>query len=112
MSKQNCWEHLNCGREPGGSKIKELGICPASTDASADGFLGGKNAGRACVYIVGTFCGGKTQGNHEQKRAHCERCEFYQHLRREHGAEMTVLQFGKYCREKSTPQATSVAGVG
>jgi len=24
----NCWEFKKCGREPGGEKASELGICP------------------------------------------------------------------------------------
>ncbi len=24
--KKNCWEHKNCGRQPGGAKAKELGV--------------------------------------------------------------------------------------
>jgi hypothetical protein len=28
--KLNCWEVKKCGREPGGVKVKELGVCPAS----------------------------------------------------------------------------------
>jgi hypothetical protein len=25
----NCWEFKNCGREIGGIKVKEMGVCPA-----------------------------------------------------------------------------------
>lgn len=35
--RQNCWEFKKCGREPGGAKASELGVCPAATDASSDG---------------------------------------------------------------------------
>ena len=31
MSLINCWEVKKCGREPGGAKVAELGVCPAST---------------------------------------------------------------------------------
>jgi hypothetical protein len=30
--KQNCWEYMKCGREPGGEKVAELGICRAAAD--------------------------------------------------------------------------------
>lgn len=107
----NCWDFSGCGRQPGGAKVKELGVCPASVDQTAHGFLGGMNAGRGCAYVVGTFCGGKVQGDHEQKREHCDKCEFYQKLREEHGASLSVLQFGKYRRAKLAVQsATSAHG--
>ncbi len=61
-AKQNCWEMKKCGREPGGVKTPELGLCPASTDKTADGLNGGKNGGRICWAVTGTFCGGKIQG--------------------------------------------------
>lgn len=25
--EKNCWEFKKCGRETGGSKVKELGVC-------------------------------------------------------------------------------------
>jgi hypothetical protein len=30
MSKLNCWELKKCGREAGGAKSNEMGICPAA----------------------------------------------------------------------------------
>ena len=58
MARQNCWEFFGCGRETGGEKVRELGECPASTDASADGLNNGKNAGRICWAVAGTLCDG------------------------------------------------------
>lgn len=83
--KKNCWEIENCGRDPGGSKVQELGVCPASTDTEADGLNGGKNAGRICWAIAGTFCGGKKQGTFAQKKMSCMSCEVYQTIQREEG---------------------------
>ncbi len=60
--KLNCWEYMKCGREPGGEKADELGICPAAADSSFDGLNRGKNAGRICWAVAGTFCSGETQG--------------------------------------------------
>jgi hypothetical protein len=48
MKKLNCREIKKCGREPGGAKVKGLGICPASTEERLDGIYRGKNGGRAC----------------------------------------------------------------
>ena len=44
MAKLNCWEFKKCGREAGGSKVGELGLCPAATTRAVDGVHDGKNA--------------------------------------------------------------------
>jgi len=75
--KQNCWEFKKCGREPGGTKTGEFGVCPAAVDASCNGLNGGKNGGRICWTITGTFCCGKVQGTFAQKRSSCITCDFY-----------------------------------
>ena len=58
MARENCWEFKSCGRQPGGSRVSDLGTCPASTEARIDGSNQGKNAGRACWFVAGTLCGG------------------------------------------------------
>ena len=75
--KQSCWEFKNCGREPGGAKVVELGVCLAATEASLDGVHGGKNAGRACWAVAGTLCGGEVQGTFAEKMGNCKSCDFY-----------------------------------
>jgi hypothetical protein len=75
--KLNCWEFKKCGREPGGNKISELGICPSAIETRTNGINEGKNGGRACWAIAGTLCGGKTQGTLAQKFGNCFDCEFY-----------------------------------
>ncbi len=99
MAKQNCWEFMKCEREPGGAKVHELGVCPAAIFTAADGFCGGKNGGRACVYITGTFCAGVIQGTYEEKNKNCAECDFYNILRQEHRAEITVFSFHRYVKE-------------
>ncbi len=89
--KTNCWEFKKCGRQPGGSKAAELGICPASTDKSLSGIHDGKNAGRACWVVAGTFCGGKPQGTAAQKEHTCFMCDFFQLVR--HEEELTDIGF-------------------
>jgi hypothetical protein len=81
--KKNCWEFKGCGREPGGKKAVELGICPATTDERLDGVHGGKNAGRACWVLAGTYCGGAVQGTFAQKYKNCAVCDFYKLVREE-----------------------------
>jgi len=48
MRLLNCWEVKKCGREFGGIKSQELGVCPASIQSKVDGINHGKNGGRAC----------------------------------------------------------------
>ena len=62
----NCWEFKKCGREVGGAKVEELGLCPAYPDH-----------GTHCARVAGTLCGGKVQGCFAQKLANCMQCDFY-----------------------------------
>ncbi len=76
MERQNCWEYMKCGRQPGGDKADVLGVCPAADDRSYDGINCGKNAGRFCWAVAGTFCGGKVQGTFADKRQSWLSCGF------------------------------------
>ena len=96
----NCWQFQECGRQPGGAKVSELGVCPAASFAPADGFCGGKNGGRACTYVAGTFCSGTVQGTHRDKAKLCAGCEFYRQLKTAHGVGMTFLSFDRYVRDR------------
>jgi hypothetical protein len=89
----NCWEFKKCGREPGGNKAKELGICPAAIDERLHGVHGGKNAGRACWVLAGTMCGGKVQGTFAQKNQNCAICDFFKTVKEEeHSAyELSIV---------------------
>lgn len=79
----NCWEFKKCGREPGGKKTAELGVCPSTTCTDLDGVHGGKNAGRACWVVAGSLCGGKIQGTYAKKLVNCWRCNFMNAVKRE-----------------------------
>lgn len=85
MLKMNCWEFKKCGRQLGGDKVKELGVCPSAQIESVNGVHGGRNGGRACYVIAGTYCGGKVQGSFAQKLSNCMACEFYKLLLKEEG---------------------------
>ncbi|MBF0308487.1 MAG: hypothetical protein HQL56_03010 [Magnetococcales bacterium] len=74
MGKTNCWEFMHCGREPGGAKVRESGICPAAAYRQSDGFNGGRNGGRACLFIKGTFCGTSAKSGSKEG---CPDCPFY-----------------------------------
>ena len=74
--KLNCWEFKKCGRQPGGDKARDLGICPVATQPELNGAHGGRNAGRACWVVAGSLCGGKIQGTYAQKLHNCWTCDF------------------------------------
>lgn len=81
--KKNCWEHKNCGRQPGGHKTHDLGVCPVTVNQDLHGAHGGTNGGRACWVIAGSLCGGKIQGTYAQKLTNCWRCEFMNQVKKE-----------------------------
>ena len=85
MKKVNCWEYKKCGREPGGAKEAELGICQAAKLSKVNGVNSGTNGGRVCWVIAGTLCGGKVQGSFAIKLANCLECEFYKSVIKEEG---------------------------
>ncbi len=62
----NCWEFMKCGRERGGDKVDEYGVCPAYPDH-----------GKHCACIAGTMCKGKPQGFFAHKMHDCLKCAFY-----------------------------------
>ncbi len=92
MGKKNCWDEKKCGREPGGAKVADMGVCPAAEDASSNGLNSGKNGGRICWAVAGTFCGGKKQGTFADKRLSCMGCEFYKKVNEEEGGGFVLLK--------------------
>lgn len=97
---QNCWEFKDCGREPGGHRSAERGICPAATFEVADGFLGGINGGRACSFISGTFCCEVVSGTIPDRSKNCAACAFYDDLRYKRGKDFSVSSFLSYVESK------------
>ena len=87
MSKVNCWEAKQCGREPSGPKVSEFGVCKAATEKKLHGMNHGENGGRACWAITGTLCGGEVQGTFASKLHNCLQCEFYNMVQKEEGAD-------------------------
>jgi hypothetical protein len=87
MSRGNCWEVTNCGREPDGINTKRLGVCEAAVADQLEGCNHGKNGGRTCWAIAGTFCKGKVQGSYAKKIKDCLKCDFYQLVKREEGKD-------------------------
>lgn len=88
MRYQNCWEAKKCGREAGGARSEELGVCPAASEKRTHGVNGGENGGRACWAIAGTLCGGVVQGSFAMKLTSCMECDFYKSVYLEHGDDV------------------------
>jgi hypothetical protein len=117
MGKLNCWEHKKCGRQPGGHKAAELGICPVTTYQELNGAHGGKNAGRACWAIAGSLCGGKLQGTYAQKLHNCWRCDFMNQVKKDEepmpfGFSATRLGLEKVIEKQRTMPAAELQPAG
>ena len=97
--RKNCWEFKKCGREPGGSKTEELGICPAATEKTHNGVNKGEASGRFCWTVAGTFCKGEVQGTFAKKFKGCIRCDFFEEVQR-HEARDFILNEKELSKEK------------
>jgi len=83
--KTNCWEFFSCGREAGGPNEMECGVCPASIEQRLDGVHGGKNGGRACWAVDGTFCEDCNKVIFKKKFHNCRECDFYRSVAQDEG---------------------------
>ncbi|MDM8545534.1 hypothetical protein QUF61_03475 [Candidatus Venteria ishoeyi] len=90
MNKMNCWEYKQCGREAGGYKVEDLGICPVTQENRTDTVNHGKNGGRSCWAIPGSLCENRVQGNYVEKLDHCMQCQFYKLILREEGMDFQI----------------------
>lgn len=88
MLKRNCWEFKKCGREPGGRRADELGVCAAATHKRMHGVNGGINGGRICWVVAGTYSTYRVS-NLECSMAKniksCMSCEFHRQVLKEEG---------------------------
>ena len=85
--KINCWEYTNCGREFGGEKANELGVCQASIELFVDGINNGKNAGRFCWEISGTGNGNEVNGTYAKKLLSCRSCGFFKTVKEQESVQ-------------------------
>jgi two-component system phosphate regulon sensor histidine kinase PhoR len=92
--KLNCWEVLECGREPGGSRESERGPCSAATDTTCDRINSGVNAGRFCWAVGGTLCGDPVRGTIKEKIEACRQCAFFRRVKYEEGCHFQTLRPG------------------
>jgi hypothetical protein len=103
MKKDNCWEFMKCGREQGGTLAAKRRVCPAAVEEGLEGIHGGRNAGRACWVVAGTFCGGKVQGTFARKYRNCGRCNFYIKVRMEEGINFRMPMVLLHMKESRIP---------
>ncbi|MFC1836221.1 two-CW domain-containing protein [Thermodesulfobacteriota bacterium] len=82
----NCWEMIECGRNPGGVNAEEKGVCPAAVDNTVKGKNRGLGGGRCCWRVVGTFCDDKVQDSYAEKMRDCAACDFFRQVKSEEGA--------------------------
>ena len=92
-----CWEFKKCGREKGGPKEKEMGICPAWPDH-----------GFSCAGVTGTFCGGQVQETFAKKIGNCAKCDFFKSASYRRDAHTSQLSGGM---SGGTPGGTAGKGV-
>ena len=92
----NCWEFKKCGREPDGTNVQDMGVCPAALDDSFDGINSGINAGRICWAVAGTLCEGKKQGIFTIKRESCVKCDFFKIVGRQESARDSPTKLLKF----------------
>ena len=86
--KMNCWEFTHCGRQPGGEKSGELGICNVSVEQLTHGVNNGINGGRACWAVKRKFNANadvQCSCDRDQQLDNCLQCEFYSTVREEEG---------------------------
>jgi hypothetical protein len=86
MGHTNCWEFMKCGREPGGPRAYEHGICPAAVEEKLNGIHSGTNGGRACWLVSGTIRDGVVQGTFGKKYKVCQNCAFFNVVKLDEGS--------------------------
>lgn len=91
MNNKNCWEAMGCGREPGGRNWIELGVCPAALPNEFEGTNHGRQGGRVCWTVVGTFCKKEITGTFSSTMASCLDCEFLHRVRKEEGGKFKLI---------------------
>lgn len=83
---------MRCGRNPGGAKVRDLGLCPAATENRLSGINSGKNGGRACWALTSTLCGNEIQGTFTNKLGNCKQCDFFQMVQQEEASRFVGIK--------------------
>ncbi len=71
---------------------REESDLPTASTISSNGTNDGKNGGRICWAIAGTFCGGTVQGDFAKKQASCMACDVFKQIKAEQGPEFKMLK--------------------
>ncbi len=87
MKKKQCWEVMECCKHLEDEHICGIGVCPAKLPSEYDGINGGKNGGRFCWAIMGTFGQGNPRCTYSSKIVDCLSCELYIQVEIEEGSE-------------------------
>jgi len=96
IQKKNCWEVMQCGCEPGGRNTDAKGVCPAAIETEYNGINDGKNAGRFCWFVAGTFCQGAVQGTFATKFGDCRQCKFLREVLIKEGDSLVFMTMAGY----------------
>jgi hypothetical protein len=91
MERKDCWEVMKCERQPGGEHVKALGECPATLPYEYDNINKGKDGGRFCWAIAGTFCSGQVQGTYAKKLMSCIHCKFLKQVNEDEGRNFILM---------------------
>lgn len=88
MHKKNCWEFMLCGREQGGDRAAELGVCPVALSNPYDNVNRGRYAGRFCWAVKATSSNKRT---YAENLLNCFNCEFQKLVQEEEGRQFVLL---------------------
>ncbi len=64
---------------------------PCRNGKKLSGIHEGKNGGRSCWVVAGTFCKGQIQGTFAQKARNCSNCDFFHYVKNEEGGRFLPL---------------------
>ncbi|MBF0417066.1 MAG: hypothetical protein HQL86_02315 [Magnetococcales bacterium] len=77
-----------------------------ATFEMADGFLGGKNGGRACIFIVGSLASGELANSCISLAKHakrdCYQCAFFRALKIKYKKSFNLEVFNRYINNSAT----------
>lgn len=101
--KLNCWQVMDCGREPGGHSVLEKGICPVTQDEHYAGANNGKASGRFCWTELQTSYSETTSKDFPN----CLRCMFFSLVQRQEGKDFVMSRSAFIGNITSLPTAQS-----
>lgn len=87
----NCWEYFECGLRKDGPTEEDVDHCPAPIATLVNGLNGGRNGGRVCWAISGSFCRGHIHGFFSKKLGSCLECDFFKLVKKEEGPDFKML---------------------